>query len=99
MAEEKFDGILLSIAQQCEGGVQEMLDLIFGFLARKTDFYASGLEDGKAEKLLIETFRRHSARAVKQAEEKKRRFEEMDRKKKERAEMERKKDEEDLKKR
>ncbi len=61
--------------------------------------FCSGLEDGKAEKLLIETFRRHSARAVKQAEEKKRRFEEMDRKKKERAEMERKKDEEDLKKR
>ena len=42
MAQEQFDGILLSIAQQCEGGVQEMLDIIFGFLARKTDFYASG---------------------------------------------------------
>ena len=43
MAQEQFDGILLSIAQQCEGGVQEMLDIIFGFLARKTDFYASGI--------------------------------------------------------
>jgi hypothetical protein len=44
MAQEQFDGILLSIAQQCEGGVQEMLDIIFGFLARKTDFYASGID-------------------------------------------------------
>ena len=31
---EKFDGVLLSIAQECDGGVQEMLDVIFSFLAR-----------------------------------------------------------------
>ena len=31
---DKFDGILLGVAQQCEGGVQEMLDVIFDFLAR-----------------------------------------------------------------
>ena len=61
------------------------------------DFVFPGLEDGKAEKLLLETFRRHSALAVKQAEDKKKRFEEMDRKKKERAESERKKEEEELK--
>ena len=61
--------------------------------------YWTGLDDGKAEKLLLETFRRHSALAVKQAQDKKKRFEEMDRKKKERAELDRKKEEEELKKR
>ncbi len=96
MEKERFDGILLSIAQQCEGGVQEMLDIIFGFLARKTDFYASGLDDGKAEQLLLDTFKRHSALAQKEARQKKERFEEMDRKKKERAELERKREQEEL---
>ena len=34
---DKFDGLLLGKAQECEGRVQEMLDVIFSFLARKTD--------------------------------------------------------------
>lgn len=98
MSEEKFDGLLLSMAQRCEGGVQEMLDVIFGFLARKTDFYTSGLADGKAESLLLEAFRRHSAAALKEAQEKRKRLEEMDRKRKEKAELERKREEEEMKK-
>ena len=62
---------LLGVAQDCEGGVQEMLDVIFGFLARKTDFYTSGLEDGKAEQLINAAFKKHSASAEEEAAKKK----------------------------
>lgn len=63
--------LLLGVAQDCEGGVQEMLDVIFGFLARKTDFYASGLEDGKAKDLIDTAFKKHSASAEEEAAKKK----------------------------
>ena len=48
-----------------------MLDVIFGFLARKTDFYASGLEDGKAKDLIDAAFKKHSASAEEEAAKKK----------------------------
>ena len=48
-----------------------MLDVIFGFLARKTDFYTSGLEDGKAEQLINAAFKKHSASAEEEAAKKK----------------------------
>jgi len=95
---DRFDGVLLGVAQDCEGGVQEMLDVIFSFLARKTDFYTSGLEDGKAEKLINAAFKKHSASAEEEAAKKKARYLEMNRKQKERAEKERLQDEEEAKK-
>ena len=61
--EERFDGILLSIAQQCEGGVPELMDILFGFLNRKTDFYSGGLESGKAETMVMEAFKKHAKSA------------------------------------
>merc|ERR1712029_711542 len=86
---ERFDGLLLSMAHECsEGGVQEMIDLIFSFLARKTDFYTTGLEDGKAEKLVRDAFAKHAASAKEEAAKRKARYAEMDRKKRERAERE-----------
>ena len=59
---DKFDGLLLGKAQECEGRVQEMLNVIFSFLARKTDFYTSGMEE-KAEQLVMEKYRKHGESA------------------------------------
>ena len=95
---ERFDGLLLSMAHDCtEGGVQEMIDLIFSFLARKTDFYTTGLEDGKAEKLIRDAFAKHSMSAKEEARKRKERYAEMDRKKKERQEREKLEEEARLK--
>ena len=48
-----------------------MLDVIFGFLARKTDFYSGGLDDGKAETLINAAFKKHAAAAEEEASKKK----------------------------
>ena len=53
--QERFDGILLSMAQQHKGGVLEFLDTIFSFMARKTDFFIGAGEE-KAKKTVMETF-------------------------------------------
>jgi len=88
MVQDKFDGILLSVAQECEGGVQEMLDVFFSFLARKTDFYTGGGDEEAAKKLVMEKFKKHGQKAFEEMAKKKARNEEIDRKAKERRERE-----------
>ena len=89
---ERFDSVLLSLAQQCEGGVPELLDIVFGFMNRKTDFYSGGLESGKAKKMVLDAFSKHAASAEAELVKKKARLAEMDRKQKERREKEKKKE-------
>ncbi|XP_043273014.1 nuclear migration protein nudC [Venturia canescens] len=61
--EEQFDGILLAMAQQHEGGVQELLGTWFGFLARKTDFFEGGVQ-GAARKMINTEFEKYEAAAL-----------------------------------
>ncbi|ODM95741.1 Nuclear migration protein nudC [Orchesella cincta] len=85
---EQFDGILMAMAQQHEGGVQELLETIFSFLARKTDFY-TGASVSTARKLVLDKFEKFQGDALEAEKKKKKDLEEAEKKRKARAEKER----------
>jgi len=79
---DKYDGILLSMAQEHQGGIPDFLDTLFSFLSRKTDFYTGG-GPGAAKKLLDDKFGYHESSALKEATKKKAEREAADRRQRE----------------
>lgn len=79
----EFDSFLLALAQQLEGGIQELLSTFFSFLARKTDFY-TGASSEHSKKLLLDVFHKYQATAVETKAKKQEENQEIDRKRKER---------------
>jgi len=81
--EEKFDGILLAMAQQHEGGVPELLETIFSFLLRKTDFFTGGAP-GACKNLLLDKFKRYEDMALAERKKKEQEKEEAEKKRRDR---------------
>jgi len=67
--QSRFDGILLSLAEQHKNGVPDLLNTIANFLSRKTDFFTGG-NDGEWEKLLLGVFRGEASKANEIADKK-----------------------------
>lgn len=65
--QERFDGMLMTIAQQ-QQGIEPLLDTVFSFLRRKTDFFR-GATQQVVEKTVMESVKKHAALAEKDAYE------------------------------
>jgi hypothetical protein len=50
LADERFDGMLLNIAQQSQG-IEPLLDAVFSFLRRKTDFFSGAAPEVRQKEL------------------------------------------------
>jgi len=92
---EKYDGILLTMAQQHKGGVKELLNTFFGFLHRKTDFF-HGAADGVPRKTVLEAMSQFEKLAAQKRKEVEKEKEERERKLKEQREKQKKKEEEEF---
>lgn len=88
---EKFDGLLLTLAQQHKGGVKDLLNTFFGFLHRKTDFF-HGAADGIPRKTVLEAMEQYEKLAADKRKEVAREKEEKENKFKEQREKNKKKE-------
>ncbi|XP_057305663.1 uncharacterized protein LOC130644179 isoform X1 [Hydractinia symbiolongicarpus] len=92
MDEEKFDGMLLAMAQQHQGGVKELLKTFFGFLSRKTDFF-HGAAPGVPRQTVVDAMKEFEDKAETKRKEVLKEKEEREQKLKETREKQKQKEE------
>eukprot|EP01137_Pigoraptor_chileana_P006326 Opistho-2@50564 len=63
MQGDRFDGVLLAMAQQ-HNGAEDIIDTFFDFLSRKTDFFQAA-DPKMAEDIVMRKFREHRRKAEK----------------------------------
>jgi len=65
---ERFDAVLLNIAQQ-SGSIDGILDIFFGFLQRKTDFFTGAQSEEAAQEMVLKYYKKHWKAGVKKRSE------------------------------
>jgi len=88
-SESEFDGMLMNIAER-RRGIDPLLDSVFGFLRRRTDFFKGATMD-HAETTVMNSFKKHAALAEREIAKEKKKEQE----KKKKAEAARKAEEEE----
>lgn len=68
-SDDRFDGLFMNVAQNAQG-IEPLLDHLFGFLRRKTDFF-TGASEEQIEELVLTVIRKHGAIKTREAAEKK----------------------------
>jgi len=89
---EKFDGVLLNVAQQA-GSIDAILDMFFGFLQRKTDFFTGSQDEQAAEQMVLKYYKKYWKAGQKKRAELQEKHRIADEDRRQRAEEQKKKDE------
>ncbi|OII75001.1 uncharacterized protein cubi_03111 [Cryptosporidium ubiquitum] len=92
--DERFDSLLINLAQSANG-IENFLDIVFGFLLRKTDFFTA-MSQGEEEKILMKYFRKYQALSADKRREEKRIMMEREEERKRKIQEQKKKEEEEL---